>query len=86
MQVIQESIIQKAKDFVKNNKGKLALLAATGAAGTIAYNKGALEGIANTVAENLKEASAKVSHFALGQRIKAGEANWLDKLMYKLGD
>ena len=50
MQVIQESVIEKAKKFVVNNKGKLAALAglaAVGGAGYVAYKNGMLDNILN---------------------------------------
>ena len=56
MQVIHESIVDKAKKFIANNKGKLAALAALGAlggAGYYAYKQGALENIARVTGENL---------------------------------
>jgi len=54
MQVIQEAIIEKAKKFVVNNKGKLAALAglaALGGAAAYGYNRGAFAGIADKVSD-----------------------------------
>ena len=40
MQVIQESIIEKAKDFISKHKGKLITAAAIGGAGFLGYKLG----------------------------------------------
>ena len=70
MQVIHESIADKAKKFIANNKGKLAALAglaALGGAGYAAYKQGALEDAAKWVGQQAnafadKEHQIKVSN------------------------
>ena len=62
MQVIHESVTEKAKKFVANNKGKLAALAALGAlggAGYVAYKHGAFADIADNVANTSKDFAAE---------------------------
>ena len=53
----QESIIGKAKKFILNNKGKIALLAGLGGAGYYAYNKGLFADAAASLSDKLKEFS-----------------------------
>ena len=62
MQVIHESVTEKAKKFVANNKGKLAALAALGALGGAAYvgyKHGAFADIADKFANTSKDFAAE---------------------------
>jgi len=64
-------VIKKAKDFVVKNKGKLAALAALGAAGAYAHSQGHFAKPAQAAADAL-------SKYARDQRLTKGEGTVWD--------
>ena len=80
MKIIHESVVEKAKKFIVNNKGKLAALAAVGAGGAIAHHQGWLGKPAELLAKGaeavgLDNVADKLEDYARDQRIAAGDAS-----------